>query len=247
MRRDEWQIWAPTLGMSGHVMAYGHWGTPVLFFPAEAGGAHDIEDRGMIHVLAPAIEAGRIKVYTVDTNDGSTWSNSSLPLEARAQAHELWFAWITDQVVPAIHGDCGGWTDITTAGVSMGAFHAVNAALRRADLFPRAVGMSGNYDPATWHPWGEQGMSLYFNSPLASVPNLHGDHLDWLRSRLSVQLVVGSGAFEEHPTQALPSTIAMARALWDKQLRCDLDVWGYDTPHDWSSWQQMAVKHLGGG
>lgn len=244
MRREEWQIWAPSLGVAGHVMAYGHWGRPVLYFPCEAGRAHDAEDHGIIHVLAPAIEAGRIKVYAVDANDGASWSNRSIPLEQRARSHDAWFAWITDDVVPAIHHDCAGRPSIVTAGTSMGAFHAVNAALRRADLFGHALGLSGNYDPSTWHPWGERGMALYFNNPLAYVPQLHGEHLLWLRSHVFVQLAVGSGAFEEHPTQARPSTVAMARALWDRGIPCALDVWGADTPHDWSSWQRMAVKHL---
>ena len=244
MRRDEWQVWSPTLGASGHVVAYGHWGRPVLYFPCEGGSAHDMEDHGIIHVLAPAIEAGRIKVYAVDANDHASWSNTSIPSEERARRHDAYHAWITDQVASAIHGDCGGWVPIVTAGASMGAFHAVNLALRRADLFPHAIGMSGNYDPGSWHAWGEMGDALYFNNPAAYVPNLYGDHLEWLRSRVFIQLVVGSGAFEEHPTRALPSSWALAHALWAKGIPCDLDVWGTDTPHDWPSWQRMAVKHI---
>ena len=244
MRRDEWQVWAPTLGTSGHIVAYGHWGPPVLVFPSERGSAYDIENNGIIHALAPAIEAGQLKVYAVDANDGSSWSNNSIPTEERARNHDAYHAWITDQVAPAIHGDCSGRVPIVACGVSMGAYHAVNLALRRADLFPHAVGLSGNYDPSTWHPWGEMGDALYFNNPLAYVPNLHGEHLEWLRDRVFIQLAVGSGAFEEHPTAALQSSWALAQALWDKGIRCNLDVWGTDTPHDWPSWQRMAVKHL---
>jgi esterase/lipase superfamily enzyme len=244
MRREEWLIWAPTIGTHGHVMAYGHFGTPVLFFPAEGGGAHDIENHGIIHVLAPAIEAGRIKVYAVDANDNESWSNRSIPSEERARRHNAYHAWIADEVAPAIHGDCGGYQPISTAGVSMGAYHAVNLTLRRADLFPHALGMSGNYDPASWHGWGEMGEQLYFNNPMAYVRNLHGEHLDWLRARVFIQLAVGSGPFEEQPTRALPSSWDLAHALWEKGIPCELDVWGEDTPHDWPSWQRMVVKHL---
>ncbi|MEZ5114966.1 MAG: alpha/beta hydrolase-fold protein [Candidatus Nanopelagicales bacterium] len=246
MRRDVWTVPAPSVGGQGHVVAYGHWGTPVLFFPAEAGSAFDIEDHGLIHALAGPIEAGRIKVYAVDSHDGSTWSDRTIPLEERARRHEGYHAWIVDQVAPAIHGDCGGFVRIATAGGSMGAYHAVNLALRRADLFPYALGMSGNYDPTTWNGWGDQGDTTYFNNPFAYVPHLHGDHLDWLRSQVFVQLCVGQGAWEVHPTQALPSTLAFADVLRDKGIPSSLDVWGYDTPHDWPSWARMAQKHLGG-
>jgi esterase/lipase superfamily enzyme len=65
----------------------------------------------------------------------------------------------------------------------MGAYHALQMALTRADLFPVAICQSGNYDPSTWHGWGERGDAAYFTNPLDYVPHLHGDHLDWMRSR----------------------------------------------------------------
>jgi esterase/lipase superfamily enzyme len=245
MRRDFWTVPAPSLGGEGRVIAYGHWGVPVLFFPAEGGSAIDLEEHGIIHALAGPIEAGRIKVYAVDSHDTHTWSDHSIPLEERARRHEGYHAWITDQVAPAIHGDCGGRVGIATAGPSLGAFHAVNVALRRADLFPHAVGMSGNYDPTTWNGWGEQGDAVYFNNPFAYLQHMHGDHLDWLRRTVFIQLAVGRGAYEEHPTQALPSTCGLAGLLGAKGIHHGLDIWGEDTPHDWPSWARMASLHLG--
>jgi esterase/lipase superfamily enzyme len=107
-----------------------------------------------------------------------------------------------------------------------------------------ALGLSGNYDPTTWHAWGEVGETTYFHNPMAYVANLHGEHLDWLRSRISLLLVVGQGAWEVHPTGALPSTQAFAARLADKGIRHELDVWGYDVPHDWPSWQAQLRHHV---
>ena len=87
----------------------------------------------------------------------------------------------------------------------MGAYHALTFALRRADLFPLSISLSGNYDPSSWHGWGEQGEAAYFANPVHFVPGLGGEHLDWLRSRLSVLLVVGQGMWED-TTGALPSS-----------------------------------------
>jgi esterase/lipase superfamily enzyme len=135
-------------------------------------------------------------------------------------------------------------TDIVTTGASAGAFHAVNFALKRADLFPLAIGLSGNYDPTTWGGWGEQGEQTYFNNPMAYVANLDGDHLEWLRSRVSLVLVVGQGAWEVDPTKALPSTRQFSALLRAKGIPHELDVWGFDVPHDWPSWQRQLAYHL---
>jgi esterase/lipase superfamily enzyme len=79
---------------------------------------------------------------------------------------------------------------------------------------------------------------------MAYVGNLHGEHLDWLRGRINLLLVVGQGAWEVDPTGALPSTRAFAARLGEKGLRHELDVWGYDVPHDWPSWRAQLRHHL---
>jgi esterase/lipase superfamily enzyme len=244
MRREVWTVPAPEIGSDGTVIAYGHWGTPVLFFPAEGGRSGDLEANGIIDALAVPLEQGRLKVYAVDTYDQYSWSDTSLPSEERARRHEGYHHWVIDQVAPTIHGDCGGAERIVTAGISMGAFHAVNVALRRADLFPHAVGMSGNYDPSTWHPWGERGDVLYFNNPFAYLANANGDHLQWLQHSVFIQLVVGSGEWEHDPTWAYESTTAFSDLLGNRGIPHQLDVWGEDTPHDWPSWRRMVAAHI---
>ena len=53
------------------VLAYGHWGRPLLVFPSELGKRWDWEDSGMIGALGPLIEDGRVKVYCADGADES--------------------------------------------------------------------------------------------------------------------------------------------------------------------------------
>jgi esterase/lipase superfamily enzyme len=225
----------------GRIVQYGHWGRPVLAFPAEKGGAYDWQDQGMVDAVSGLIDGGRIKLYCVDANDAATWSAEDVPLEERARRHGGYEEWIVDRVAPFIHADTGG--DVMTVGVSLGAYHALNFALKRADLFPLAFCMSGNYDPTAWHGWGERGDETYFNNPIDYVPHLHGDHLEWLRGQLSVLLVCGQGQWED-TTGALESTRHMAHLLGDKGIRCELDLWGHDVPHDWPSWRSQLGHHL---
>src|SRR3569833_2206730 len=178
----------------GRIVRYGHWGRPVLAFPAERGGAYEFAEHGMVEALGDLIHSGRMKLYCVDSRDGESWSNRDVALEERARRHGWYESWILERVVPHIHGDTGG--GIIATGVSMGAFHALNFAMKRADLFPLAICMSGNYAPASWRGWGERGDAVYFNSPGDYVANLDGDHHDWLRLLLLVLLVCGQGRWE---------------------------------------------------
>jgi esterase/lipase superfamily enzyme len=237
------ELYSPAIGAAGSVVAYGHYGRPVLAFPAEAGRAWDWQDNGMVGAVAGLIDDGRVKLYCVDSFDSATWSNSSLPLEQRAREHGRYESWILDQVVPFISADTAGATEVVTVGISLGAFHAVNFALKRADVFPLAIGLSGNYDPAAWNGWGERGEATYFNNPLDYVGHLGGDHLEWLRSRVTLLLVCGQGMWEDS-TGALESSKRLAWLLGEKGIRHELDLWGHDVPHDWPSWRAQIAHHL---
>jgi esterase/lipase superfamily enzyme len=224
------------------VGVYGHYGRPLLVFPSEQGSRFDFERNGMIDAIAPLVDAGRVKVYCVDSADALTWSDASVPLEERARRHGAYEAWIVDEVVPWIHHELGGGHEILVAGCSFGAYHAANFTLKRADLFPLALCFSGVYDVATVG-WGERGDAVYFNNPADYVSHLHGDHLEWLRSHANLLLVVGSGRWED-TTGALASTRRFAAQLAEKGIHHELDVWGADTPHDWPSWRRQIAHHL---
>jgi esterase/lipase superfamily enzyme len=195
---------------AGTVVVYGHWGRPVLAFPSEGGDAWEFQRQGMVGAIGPLLEAGRVKLYCVDLFDG----------------REGYDSWIFDQVAPFVWDDCGGRTEIATCGCSLGAYHAVDFALRRADLFPLALGLSGRYDPV-----------------LDYAGRFGGDHLEWLRGQLSLLLVCGQGQWED-TTGALESTRQLGDLLQGKGIRCEVDVWGDDVPHDWPSWRAQLAHHL---
>ncbi len=226
------------------VVRHGHYGRPVLVFPSQGGRAHDPVDFGLVGAVSDLIDAGRVSLFCVDAADAWTWSDRSAPTEERARRQGAYYAWLTDVVVPWVFQECGGPQEIITTGVSLGAYHAVNFALQRADLAPVAIGLSGNYDVTTFSCWGELGDATHFANPAAYVRGLHGAHLDWLRSRVTIELVVGQGPFEVDPTQCLPQTLQLADALRDRGIRHELDVWGHDSAHDWPWWQRQLAHHL---
>ena len=148
MDTAQWELDAPGLDRPGTVIRYGHWGRPVLVFPSEQGRAWDYENNGMVGAVSDLVDAGRVKLYCVDSFDDLTWSDRGLPLEERAGRHRAYESWITDRVVPLIGEDSPGASDVLVTGCSLGAYHALQLALTRADLFPVAICQSGNYDPS---------------------------------------------------------------------------------------------------
>jgi esterase/lipase superfamily enzyme len=235
-------LWSPAIGADGRVIAYGHYGRPLLAFPSQEGPAWQYEERGMVDAVGDLIEAGRLKVYAVDSFDSGSWYRHDVPLEERAQLHGLYEDWIVNQVVPFIRDDSGGSAEIVVTGVSFGAYHAANFALRHADLFPLAICQSGVYDVSVVGG-GERGDAVYFNNPSDYVSNLGGDHLDWLRGQVNLLLIAGQGQWED-TTGALDSTRRFSQQLGEKGIRHELDVWGYDVPHDWPAWRAQIAHHL---
>jgi len=195
----------------------------------------------MVGALSPLLDAGRAKLYCVDGADEYTWRADDVPLEQRARRHGEFERWILEAVAPWIHDDTDGG-EIVVTGASFGAYHAANFALKRADLFPLAICLSAVYDVSVVG-WGERGDATYFSNPVDYVAHVHGDHLDWLRSRASLLLVCGEGQWED-TTGALESTKAFARMLGEKGIRHELDLWGHDVPHDWPSWRAQIAHHL---
>lgn len=225
----------------GTVVAYGDWGRPLIAFPSEAGDEWDWERHGMVDELGPLLGEGRVKLYCVPSYDRESWTRNDLPLEERAERHGRYDWWILARVVPFVQAD-SHTHEVLLAGTSFGAYHAANFCLKRADLFPLALCLSGVYDVSLLGG-GPRGDAVYFNNPADYVGGLHGDHLDWLRSQANLVLVVGRGAWEDS-TGSLDQTHRFAALLAEKGLRHELDVWGEDSPHDWPAWRAQIAHHL---
>ena len=225
----------------GTVLAYGHYGRPVVAFPSENGEVNDWEERGMVDALGSLLEDGRLKLYCVPSFDRESWTRGDLELEERAQRHGHYEWWLFARLVPFVQDDSHTHELIAT-GASFGAYHAANQCLKHADVFPVAICMSGVYDVAV-QGGGARGDAVYFNNPMDYVAHLNGDHLEWLRRQASLLLICGQGQWED-TTGALASTERFGALLGEKGIRHEVDLWGHDVPHDWPSWRRQIAHHL---
>lgn len=220
------------------MVRWGHYGTPVLLFPTAGGDAEEVERFGLIDALWGLLEAGRIKVYSLDSVAGRSWVQKDDP------RHSMWLQGqfdgvVAGEVVPAIRADCASDSiEIVAAGASIGAFNAVASLCRHPDIFRAALGMSGTYDLSKWLH-GHWSDDFYFASPIHWLPGHPEDgHLARLRSRFVV-LATGQGQWED-PGESWK----MSHALGSRGVPNRVDLWSEGHDHDWPTWREMLPLYL---
>ena len=120
------------------LVRWGSWGIPVLVFPTASGDAEEIERFLMIQALAPLLEAGKVKIYSVDSIAGAAWISKRHSPAFCSRLQTLFARYIVDEVVPAIHADCrGGDVEIVTAGASIGALTRCRSSAATPRSSPR--------------------------------------------------------------------------------------------------------------
>jgi esterase/lipase superfamily enzyme len=240
MRKDVFAWDTQRLPCRARVARWGHWGKPVLLFPTAGGDCEEAERQGLIGALAGLIDAGRIKVYSIDSVAGQHWISRQHSPEHCAHVQNQFHDYVYQEVVPLIRSDCAsGDIEIITTGASIGAMNAVAMLCRHPDAFSLALGMSGTYDISRLLPVPSND-DFYYSSPLLFVPNLGpGWQLDALRRRFVI-LATGSGRWED-PGESW----RMAHVLGARGIPNRVDDWGPAVDHDWPTWLAMLPKYLG--
>lgn len=221
------------------VVRWGHVGVPVLLFPTAGGDAEECERFLMLKVLAPLLEAGRIKVYSVDSVSGQAWISRDVSGPVRARVQSAFNAFIAHELMPAIRTDCNTPDiEIITAGASIGAFNALSTLCRNPDFVRAAVCMSGTYDMSRWMD-GTHSFDYHISSPLHFIPHLpDGPQLAGLQRR-SVVLATGEGRAE-----APAESWQVANTLGKRGIANRVDMWGPGWHHDWPTWRTMLPMYL---
>jgi esterase/lipase superfamily enzyme len=247
MRTAYYKEYSYSLNRDMEFKVYGHAGKPVLVFPSQDGRFFDFENNGMIECIQDYIEAGRIQVFTCDSNDVNSWSSKSWDNRKRIEAQEQYFHYIVDELCPRIYDineqSNGGIPRgaILTTGCSMGATHALNFLLRRPDLFSGCIALSGAYNARFFFPdyWDDL---TYANSPVDYIDGMPYGHpyVEQYRNK-DIILCCGRGAWEV-PMQ---DDAERMRQLFDyKNIPAWVDFWGNDVAHDWVWWKQQLPYYM---
>ncbi len=236
--KDASAWYSPRIRETIRLVRWGVYGRPVLLFPTAGGDAEEAERMGLVAALWPLIEAGRIKLYSLDSVAGRAW------LDKRDPRHCAWLQNAFDgavyrEVIPAIRADCRDQgIEIVTAGSSFGAFNALASLCRHPDAVMAAIGMSGTYDLSPWLR-GHFDDDFYYSSPWHYLPDLsEGPQLRALRRRFAL-MAYGGGRWES-PDQ----NWHMADLLGNKGVPNRVVEWGPEWDHDWPTWHKMLPLYL---
>src|SRR5258706_10877225 len=208
-------------------VVYGHWGPPLLAFPTSGGDEWEMEGQGLIPALADFIDAGRVKIFTVNamTQEGF-WNKSAHPYH-RSWVQAVYAAYIREEVIPFIHTHCRGLVSVTTMGMSLGAYHAANTLLKYPDAVKRCFALSGVYDLSNFMD-GMYDDNFYFNNPAHYVASFSDPWVYRQLDTCDIHLATGNGPWENSgPTYHFSGILA------SKGIRHSLDDWGPQGGHDW--------------
>ena len=221
-----------------NVVRWGDYGTPVIVFPTAGGDAEEIERFHLVGACEELIDAGRIKLYSLDSVNGRAMLTGEGDSGRRAWIQRQWFEFIRHELVPAIRHDCmADDIEMITAGASIGAFNALGCVCLHPDVFRAAVCMSGTFELRRFYD-GPVGSDYSASAPLDVVPHLGGSHLEILRSRFVI-LASGEGANED-----IGESWHAAQVLGAAGIPNRVDPWGQHWAHDWPLWRAMLPGYL---
>ncbi len=233
MVKETHQWYSPALNKEMPIAVYGHYGYALLMIPTAAADYLEYERFELINTLSPFINEGKIKIFSVNSINTESWMNKQMEGSHKAIRHNQFNHYIYNEVVPFIKNMTSQDTPIITCGASFGAFHSMNLFLKRPDLISGVIAMSGVYDLMEYTD-GYYDEQVYFNSPIHYIPNLNDhDTLEKIRKG-KIIIATGSGSYEDPEANRRFSEV-----LHNKSIPHQLDIWGTDIHHDWSTWKQM--------
>lgn len=233
---DSW--YSHRLNKQMEIVTYGHFGPALLMFPSAGADYLEYERFFLIDSIRHHIEAGKLKVFSINSINLESWLNSRISGRQKVVRHQQYNAYVENEVVPFIRNSMGGGGSILTSGVSLGAFHGANMMFRRPDLFSGTIGLSGIYDLKEYagNYWDED---VFFNSPVDYLPGLGDPQLSMLRGK-SIHFLSGSGPYE-----APAESRRIGEILNRKGIPNNVEIWGPEWSHDWPTWREMLPSYLG--
>jgi esterase/lipase superfamily enzyme len=239
MRRDLNSWFSPALQKEMPIVTYGYSGFALLLVPTAAADYLEYERFQLIDTLAPFLESGKAKIFSINSINNESWLNNQMLGEHKAIRHNQFNDYVFNEVIPFIKNSTSQETPIILSGASFGALHSMNLFLKRPDLINGVIAMSGVYDLSEYTK-GFYDEQVYYNSPMQYMANLtNHDILEVIRISNHIHIVTGSGDYEDPNASG-----KFAELLYSKGINYELDIWGSEFKHDWPTWRAILPHYL---
>jgi esterase/lipase superfamily enzyme len=221
------------------VAVYGHYGFALLLVPTAAADYLEYERFQLIDAIKPHIDAGKVKVFSINSINSESWLNDKMHPRDKSIRHQQYNSYVFHEVIPFIKTHTSPDTPIIACGASLGALHAANLFFKRPDLIDGVIAMSGDYNLGSYTK-GYHDEDVYFNSPLQYMANIDDNFfLPRIQAKKHIHILTGSGNYEDPDASR-----RMSDVLNSKGIPHELDIWGHDMPHDWQTWRAMLPYYL---
>ena len=242
MKREYHKWYSPNLEKEMELLVFGHSGAKVLFFPPRMGRFYDYENWQVVDSLSDKINNGYIQVYCVDSVDIESFYNNFSHPGYRIFRHSQYEKYIIDEVVP-LANKINPNSGLISAGCSLGAYHAINIAMRHPHLFCKVVGMSGRYDLTESKGYfqdllsGYHDENVYFNMPNQYLKNLTDPKIIEELCRMDIILAIGKEDL------FLASNFLLSAILREKNISHKLYEWDKEA-HKACYWRDMVQIYI---
>jgi esterase/lipase superfamily enzyme len=242
MKREYHKWYSPNLEKDMELLIFGHSGAKVLFFPPRMGRFFDYENWRIVAALEDKISKGDLQLFCVDSVDLESFYNSFSHPGYRIYRHIQYEKYVLTEVLP-LANLINPNPNIISAGCSLGAYHAVNVAMRHPHLFCKVVGMSGRYDLTQSKGYfpdllsGYHNDFVYFNMPNQYLKNVEDPVLIQQLNDMDIVLAIGQ------EDTFLDSNYKLCGILEEKRIKYQLNVWD-DEAHKPKHWRKMVQLYL---
>ena len=239
MHKEYHRRHSPRLGREMGIVVYGHWGPPLLAFPTSGGDEWEHEKQGMIGALADLIDAGRVKIFTVNSLNSESFYNKDAHPFHRSYVQSQFDGYIREELVPFVRAHCHSPDiAISTMGASFGAYHAANTLFKHPDVVKRCFALSGIYDLKQFMD-GTYDDNFYFNNPVDYLSTLSDASILGQLASCDIHIATGSGPWEHSAF-----SYHLSRILANRGIPHHLDDWGPEGGHDWPYWHHQMQEYI---
>lgn len=219
------------------VVEYGEIGPPLVYLPTSQGDETEFERYGLPEALAPWIDAGRVRVFSIDGRGPLGLFDDDLPPPERMRAYAALERYVGQELLPWVAARSGA-AAFSVAGASYGAFVAANLLFKLPGRVQLACGLGGVY--GLWHRLeGHHDETVYFHTPLEYLPRLEDQALLG-----AIRRTAGLVLYAAEGDEWLGSSLRMVEVLRHQRLPHRLEIWPAPASHHESCWSEQIHDFL---